>query len=501
MSEIAQKFELLFNPSSLTLIGVSADPYKWGSVILSHIISGGFKGKIYPVNPGVKEILGLKAYPNVEALPEVPDLAVIVTPPSSVSQVLEECGKVGVRAGVVITAGFAEVGVDGEKLQQDMVSIARKWGMILVGPNCFGIISTTCNLFSIMPPLYSMPGPFAVVAQSGNVASSIASKLISKDLGISKLISSGNEADLHCEDYLEYLAEDNDTKIILSYVEGFKDGRRFFETAKRVTPRKPIVMLKAGYTSAGASAAKSHTAALAGSDAVFTSACKQAGIIRVRDMDELFNVGAALIYQPLPRGKNVVILTAGGGWGVLGADACANAGLNVTQLPLETIKELNALLPPWWSHGNPVDLVAGVFQEDVMKSIEVLLRCTAVDSLMFLNLIVALPKKIVFAADKNSLPAEDVKTLDDALGEVLARLAALVEKHHKPIIAAWEFGFELLDARLRELSYQKGMPCYPMPEHAAAVISSLAQYAEYRANLNSDSAPSPEPYYQGRNQY
>ena len=489
MSETARKFELLFNPRSLALIGASASPYKWGAVILSHIINGGFKGKIYPVNPREKEIQGLAAYPGVEALPEVPDLAVVVTPPSSVPAVLEDCGRKGIKAGVIVTAGFAEVGVDGEKLEQEMVRIARREGIVLVGPNCFGIISTACKLFSIMPPLFPLPGPFAIVSQSGNVASSVASKLISKDLGISKLISSGNEADLHCEDYLEYLAGDRDTKIILSYIEGFRDGRRFFEVAKRVTPIKPIVMLKAGYTAAGAKAAKSHTASLAGSDAVFASACKQAGIIRVRDMDELFNVGTALLCLPLPRGKRVAILTAGGGWGVLGADACAAAGLNVVPLPRETMTELNALLPPWWSHGNPVDLVAGVFQEKVLKTVEVLLRCTSVDSLMLLNLVPALPQNIVLGADKSSLSGEDVRTLDDALSEVLARLAAMVKEHHKPIILAWEFGFELIDARLREISYQQGIPCYPLPDHATAVLSSLARYAEYRANLNPASTP------------
>jgi len=489
MSETGQKFELLFNPRSLALIGASANPYKWGAIILSHIISGGFTGKIYPVNPKEKEIQGLTVYPGVEALPEVPDLAVVVTPPSTVPAVLEDCGRKGIKAGVIVTAGFSEVGVDGEKLEREMVRIARREGMILVGPNCFGIVSTSCRLCSIMPPIFPLPGSFGIVSQSGNVASSIASKLISKDLGISKLISSGNEADLHCEDYLEYLAGDKDTKIILSYIEGFRDGRRFFEVAKRVTPIKPIVMLKAGYTTAGAKAAKSHTASLAGSDAVFASACKQAGIIRVRDMDELFNVGTALLYLPLPRGKRVAILTAGGGWGVLGADACAAAGLNIIPLPPETMTELNALLPPWWSHGNPIDLVAGVFQEDVLKTVEILLHCTAVDSLMLLNLVPALPPAIVFGANKSSLSGEEVMTLDDALSEVLARLAAMVKEHHKPIMLAWEFGFELIDARLREVAYQKGIPCYPLPDHATAVISSLAKYAEYRANLNPASTP------------
>ncbi len=484
MSEIAQKFDSLFNPRSLTLVGASANQYKWGSVILSHIITGHFKGKVYPVNPKEKEILGLKAYSNVKALPETPDLAVVVTPPFSVPQVLQECAEKGIKAAVIITAGFAEVGAEGEKLQREVVNIARKSGMILVGPNCFGIISTACSLCAIMPPLFPKPGPFAVVSQSGNIGFSIAQRLNSKGFGISKLISYGNEADLHLEDYLEYLAEDDETKVILSYVEGLKDGRRFFETAKKVTQKKPIVTLKAGCTSAGARAAKSHTAALAGSDAIFDSVCKQAGIIRVRDMDEIFNVGAALLHQPLPRGKRVGIITAGGGWGVLGADACINAGLSVAQLPEETIKELDSLLPSWWSRGNPVDLVAGVFGEAVMKSIEVMLRCATIDGLMLLNLSPLLPRGIALVSNESSDLREQLKAFADSLAEVFEQLAVLVAKYDKPIITASEFDGGYIDAQVSRLAVQKKIPYYLLPDHAATVLSRLAEYAKYRRNLS-----------------
>jgi acetyltransferase len=496
MSEIAQKFAPLFNPKSLTLIGASANSYKWGSVILSHIIAGHFKGKVYPINPREKEILGLKAYSSVKSLPETPDLAVLVIPSPSVPQVLQECAKKGIKAAVIVTAGFAEIGAEGGKLQEEVVNIARKNGMILVGPNCFGIISTASRLCAIMPPLLPKPGPFAVVSQSGNFGVSIAQRLISKGFGISKLISYGNEADLHCEDYLEYLAEDSETKVILSYVEGFKDGRKSFETAKKVTQRKPIVMLKAGYTSAGARAAKSHTAALAGSDAVFNSVCKQAGIIRVRDIDEIFNVGTALLYQPLPRGKRVGILTAGGGWGVLGADACINAGLSVPQLPEETIKELDSLLPSWWSRGNPVDLVAGVFGKDVIKSAEAMLHCAAIDSLMLLNLRPVLPKGAWLLSNENSVSREQLKAFADTVAEVFEQLVGLLAKYGKPIIIASEFGSGYIDAQISRLAVQKGIPYYPLPDHAATVLSRLAEYGEYRARLSPHSSSMLEPRYQ-----
>jgi len=280
------------------------------------------------------------------------------------------------------------------------------------------------------------------------------------------------------------LAEDTETKVILSYIEGLRDGRKFFETAKKVTQKKPIVTLKAGYTSAGAKAAKSHTASLAGSDAIFNSVCKQAGIIRVRDMDEIFNVGAALLRQPLPQGKRVGIITAGGGWGVIGADACVNAGLSMTQLPEETIKELDGLLPAWWSRGNPVDLVAGLFGEDVMKSIEVMLRCATIDGLMLLNLSPMLPRGIVLVSSESSVLREQLKAFEDSLAEVLEQLAVLVAKYGKPIIIASEFGSGYIDAQVSKLAVQKGIPLYPLPDHAAAVLSRLAEYAEYRRNLS-----------------
>jgi len=503
MSEIIEKFEPLFNPRSITFIGASASPEKWGSIILSHIITGHFRGKVYPINPREKEILGLRTYPDVEALPEPTDLAIFVIPSSHILSVLEDCARKGVKAGIIITAGFAEVGAEGEKLQQEIVRIAREREMILVGPNCFGIISTTCSLSTTMPPLYPKPGPFAIVSQSGNVAVSLAHKLIDKDFGISRLISYGNEADLHCEDYLEYLAEDAETKVILSYAEGFKDGRRFFEIAKKVTRRKPIVMLKVGYTAAGARAARSHTSALTGSDATFNAACKQTGIIRARNMDEMVDIGVALLNQPLPKGKSVGILTGGGGLGVLAADACAYAGLNVAHLPEETIEELNTILPPWWNHDNPVDLAAGAFGMDAVKAIEALLRCNSIDGMVLLNLMVALPINIgvLFRDDlaSGSVPQEKLKAFEDGMGQLFNQLVALVAKHGKPIIIATELESENIDVKAKKMAGQKGLAYYTQPDRAALVFSRLAQYAEYLRNLSPCSPSAPEPDYQRRN--
>ena len=390
-TDIKGKFKLLFEPRSIAFLGASRDPQKWGFRILANIRTGKFEGKIYPVNPKGGEILGLKVYGSVGEIPETPDLAVIVVPPTSVVDAIKECTNKGIQAGVVITAGFAEIGKEGAKIQHDMVKAAQSGGMILVGPNSFGILNPSSKLHSQMPPIFPYPGPIAVLSQSGNLVATVARMVMAKGFGCSKGISSGNEAVLHSDDYLEYLADDPQTKVILSYIEGFKDGHRFFETAKKVTRKKPVIMLKAGETPAGARAAKSHTASLAGSDTLFEAMCKQAGITRVRNLEEFVNTGLAFLCHPLPQGRRVGIVTAGGGWGVLAADACAKLGLDVISLPDNTLRELDSFLPAWWNRGNPVDLVAGAFGDAMMKSVEVIMRCPVVDGVIMMGLMPAMP--------------------------------------------------------------------------------------------------------------
>ncbi len=277
-------FQPLFDPKSIAFIGASNSPGKWGCIVLKNLINGGYPYPIYPVNPKEKEVLGLKSWGNVKDLPETPDLVVIVIPPPAVPQAIEDCVKKGILAGLVITAGFAEVGTEGEKLQQEMLGKARKGGMILVGPNCNGILRPSKRLFPQMPAVFPETGPVSVVSQSGNVATSLSQRANKTGFGVSCVVSSGNEADLHCEDFFEFLAEDPQTHVIISYIEGFRNGRRFFDRAGRITAKKPLVMLKAGGTDAGAQAAMSHTASLAGSDSAFAGACRQCGIIRAHTL-------------------------------------------------------------------------------------------------------------------------------------------------------------------------------------------------------------------------
>lgn len=481
MFETGRRLQPLFHPQSVAFIGASNNPRKWGFIVLANLINGGFKGAIYPVNPREPKVQGLKAYASVANLPESPDLAVIVTPSQSVPSMIDQCAAKGIRAGLVITAGFAEVGSGGQKLQREMVDRARRGNMPLVGPNCNGIMSPSSKLYSAMPQIFPPPGPIAVVAQSGNVGTSILRGAMKNGFGCSRYVSTGNEADLHCEDYFEYLAEDPQTKVILSYNEGLKDGRRFFEVARNVTRKKPIIMLKAGGTTAGARAAMSHTASLAGADAAFDGACKQAGVIRAKDMGELLNIGAGLIRQPLPQGKRVGIVSAGGGWGVLAADACARAGLEVVTLPEETLSELDGFLPPWWTRSNPVDLVAGLREGALIKSLEVLLRCPKIDGIILLGIMAALPVEIV----PRSASQDVIRRRSDAMLEniinIYDQFMELSHRYQKPVVIGSEFPFAIGDVE-SQMAFklgEKGYICYSNPNDAALVTASLASYAEY----------------------
>jgi acyl-CoA synthetase (NDP forming) len=403
-----------------------------------------------------------------------------------VPPLIKDCVTKGIRAGVVITAGFAEVGAEGESLQQEIAKIARSGGMRFVGPNCHGIINPPHKLYAQMPSLFPPPGPISVVSQSGNIVGTITRLAIANGFGCGSCISSGNEADLHAEDYLEYLADDPQTKVILSYIEGFKDGIRFFKTAKQVSKKKPVVMLKVGETPAGATAAKSHTASLAGSDAVFEGMRKQAGVIRVRSLEELVDTGIAFLCHPMPKGRRVGILTAGGGWGVLAADACARLGLEVVSLPPETLRELDGLLPAWWNRGNPVDLVAGTFGDAVIKSVEILLRCPVVDGVIMLGLMPALPPEQVSKAAKEDERERMREMLLATIAQIFDKLNELAKKYDKPTIVASEllaFGAAFAHKITRILA-QRNSICYDMPHQAAAAMANLAYYSEYLRQNN-----------------
>jgi acetyltransferase len=478
---INNNLEPLFKARSVTFVGASNDPSKWGFLTLKHIIDGGFQGSIYPVNPRETEILGLKVYKRISDLPEAPDLAVIIVPPPAVPAVIKECVSKGIKTGIIITAGFAELGGEGTRLQNESVEIARAGGMVFVGPNCNGVMSPWNSQYVQFPSFFVPPGPIAVIAQSGNVIDSLARQIKMHGFGCSACIASGNEADLHCEDYLEYLGDDPRTKVILSYIEGFKDGKRFLAVARKVSKKKPIVMLKAGKTQAGAKAAASHTAALSGSDAVFDAVCRQSGVIRAKSLDEMLNMGLAFLRQPLPQGRGLGIVTAGGGWGVLAADACAELGFDLVQLPEETIKELDKILPAWWNRGNPVDLVAGAAVDSLFKAVELVIQCPSVHSLMFLSIMPAL-RVGSFDAPVDDAAREDWgNRLIESVALCLDEFNAIADKYNKPIVVASEYMWatHVEQAEITLALGRHNAVCYHLPGEAARVLDALVKYYEY----------------------
>lgn len=478
---MTDRFSYLFKARSVALIGASRDANKWGFVVLKHLLNGGFTGKVYPVNPVEDAILGLKVYRSVADLPETPDLAVIIVPPAAAAGVVRDCVGKGIKAGVIITAGFAELGGQGAQLQREIAEAARGGGMIFVGPNCNGIMSPWEKLYIQFPAFHVPPGPVAVLAQSGNVMDSLARQVMLHGPGCSVCIASGNEASLHSEDYLEFMADDPHTKVILCYIEGFKDGRRFFEVAGQVSRKKPIIMVKVGKTQAGARAAASHTAAIAGADNVFDAMCKQSGVIRARSLDEMLNIGLAFLRQPLPEGRGVGIVTAGGGWGVLAADACAGLGFDVVKLPQETIGELDKLLPSWWNRGNPVDLVAGSTPDNIFKALELVLGCPAVNALVMLSIMPALRIKGFSAPLEPEAREKWGREGVNAVVEAMEHFNQLAVQYRKPVIVATEhiFASAIEETMINHALGQRELACYHMPHQAAEALAALAAYGEF----------------------
>jgi len=475
------EFNRFFAPRSLAFIGASSDTNKWGYRILSNIVHGGFQGKIYPVNPKGGEALGLQFYKNLAEVPETPDLVIIVVPPVAMVDTIKGCISKGIKAGVVVTAGFAEVSESGAAVQDEMVVLARQGGMRLIGPNCFGILSPSAKLYAQMPPIFPSDGRIAVVSQSGNVGLTIARRAMALDFGCSRLISIGNEADLHAEDFLEYLADDDNTGVILAYIEGLKDGRRFFQVARDTCFKKPIVMIKVGETEAGASAARSHTAALSGSAEVFDGISRQAGIVRADNLLELMNLGYGFLCHPIPRGRRVGIATLGGGWGVLAADACARLGLDVVKLPQDVIKELDSFLPAWWSRNNPVDLVAGS-ADAIVRVVDILARSDATDSVLTLG--VPFPHLARMTLPTNEEEKKQVfQLVVETYTKSFQQMKAISDKYGKPVVVAAELPAHRAERSLdqdilRSISKQN-MVCYSMPDEAARVLSSMARYGEF----------------------
>lgn len=472
-----ENWQHLFSPSSIAVIGASNTVGSWGNNAVKGLLNTGGR-RIYPVNPSATEILGLKAYPSVLDIPDSIELAVIVVTSKLVPQVLRECITKGIKAAVIISSGFGETGEEGRNLETELDEIARQGGLSFIGPNSMGHADTGSQL-STFGQVGEMPrGPVAVLSQSGNMCLKIVRSLAEAGVAFSKYISTGNEANLQMEDYLEYLAEDDNTKIIAAYIEGLRDGRRFLQLAKKITARKPFIVVKVGGTKESAKAVRSHTGALAGEDSVYTAAFKQTGVIRAEDDDELGDTMLALLNGPLPRSNRVGILSIGGGPGALTAEACERAGLTIGTLEESTLKKLDKFLPPRWSRRNPVDMAGPSAAEFAIIAdlLLALLEDANVDSVLLLAPIVMDKTLLV---NRMGLNPEQVKAYREKERRNLRSISEKAEKYGKPVFLMWQSRGFNTDPELSSLFRNERIIVQSNAGRAARVLRHLTWYRQY----------------------
>lgn len=449
----------LFNPKSIAIIGASENPAKIGHIVLNNIMNG-FKGKIFPVNPAGRNILGLDALRKVRDLPpeERPlDLAVITIPAASVPEALRDLAEVGCRTAIVISAGFKEVGGVGAQLEEEIKRLSAEHGIRLLGPNCLGLINTKTGLNATFAHGFPKPGNIGFFSQSGSLCISLLDWANSQQIGFSSFISLGNKATLDETDILSYLAGDPDTKVIVGYLESIERGPAFVHEAQMITRQKPVILMRAGNTAAGARAASSHTGALAGPDMFYEAAFKQTGIFRVRKSAQLLNLAQAFATQPLPAGPGVGVITNSGGPGIIAADACEKAGLSLSRLSSETTNKLKELLPSFAAFFNPVDIIGDTGAERLAQSVETVLTDRRVQSLLII------------------LAPTGLSRVEDMAAAVLP---VLRKYRDKPVFCCL-MGGKSADAA-HAMMGEAGYPCYRFPESAVGAIQAMYQYSQWK---------------------
>jgi acetyl coenzyme A synthetase (ADP forming)-like protein len=455
----------LFEPTSIAVVGASRRSDTIGYQIVDNLLRHGYTGVVYPVNPKARAIHSVPAYASVEAIPADVDLAVIVVPKEHVLDVVHECGRKGVKALVVISAGFKEVGGAGVQLEADLLSASQGYGMRVVGPNCMGLLNTDSafSMNATFAPTMPPPGPMSFMSQSGAMGVTILDYAAEYGIGIHHFVSVGNKVDVSGLDLVRYWETDPGTKVILMYLENFGNPRLFASFARRVTRKKPIVVVKSGRSKAGARAAASHTGALAGVDATGGALLAQMGVLRAESVQELFDVAMAFEAQPIPRGNRVAILTNAGGPGIMIADACEAEGLEVVELTDATKASLRQLLPAEASVRNPVDMIASATSESYRVALDLVMDDPMVD-----------------AAIAAFVPPLGVRQVDVASSIVKARRT----QPDKPILAVLmgRQGFPEGRAELHEA----GVPAYTFPESAARALSAMVRYRNWIDRPESD---------------
>jgi acetyl coenzyme A synthetase (ADP forming)-like protein len=458
--------DAILRPRSVAVIGASRQAGSIGGVIFRNLLAKGFAGPVYPVNPSAEFVHSVRASPSVEALPEAPDLAIVVVPAARVIATVEACGARGVRAVVVISAGFKEVGGEGALREQELVRTVRRHGMRMIGPNCLGVLNReeAVRLDATFAPAWPPSGNVAFSSQSGALGLAILEYASEIGIGISHFVSVGNKADVSGNDLLEYWGRDPGTRVILLYLESFGNPRRFLEIARRVGREKPIVAVKSGRTRAGRRAASSHTGALAGVDTAVDALCAQAGVTRTDTIEELFDVAMVLAHQPPPRGARVGIVTNAGGPGIMASDACESHGLEVPGLDDATVRELRAFLPPEASTKNPVDMIASADGASFERAVRLVANDPNVDSVL-----------VIFVPPMITAPEAVAEAIVRGVSASAADLAR--EGGGAKTVLSCFMGARGVPASLRE----GNIPSFAFPESAAIALAQAVRWSRWRS--------------------
>jgi len=488
-AEALARFAPLFEPRGIIVAGASSHPGKFGFVALHNLLRFGFEGEVFPVNREGGTILDQVAYPDVrEVPPGRGDLVFVCTPAAANVSLLRACHEVGARAAFVASGGYAEAGADGRALERELVEAADALGMVLAGPNGQGVIATGRSMCAQIVSPYPPPGRIAVVSQSGNIVSSLLNYAVLTGVGVSKAISCGNAAQTTLADYLAYFAADPATDAVVAYVEGVSDGSRFVEAVRRLTAEKPLVLLKGGVATEGQRAAASHTGSLASDRRVFEGFCRQFGVLPARTVEAAFEWAATFVTQPLPRGRRVGVLTSAGGWGVLAADACVGAGLDVVPLPDDLRAGLDALLPARWSRNNPIDLAGGETRDTIPQALDLVAAHDAFDAIVYLGVGIQANQAHAFRSGRfhPRFGLDRIVDFHERQDRRYAEAAVEVSgRYRKPVLVATELVHtDRAYGNAAPLALRAaGRLCYPSAHRAIDALRALVDYVEYRRVL------------------
>ncbi len=446
--------QAIFAPRNVAVIGATEKPGSVGRTILWNLISSPFGGAVFPVNPKRQNVLGIKAYPGIREIPDPIDLAVIVTPAPTVPDIVGDCVEIGAKGAIIISAGFKEVGPEGAALENQILERARKGQMRIIGPNCLGVMNPLTGLNATFANAMANQGNVAFISQSGALCTAVLDWSFREHVGFSSFVSIGSMLDVGWGDLIYFLGDDPHTQSIVIYMETVGDARAFMSAAREVALTKPIIVIKPGRTEDAARAAASHTGSLTGSDDVLEAAFRRAGVLRINSISEVFSIAEVLAKQPLPKGPRLTLLTNAGGPGVLATDALISRGGQLAQVSAETEKALNAILPPQWSHNNPIDILGDASPERYAQSLEIAVQDANSDGLL-----------VILTPQAMTEPTETAEALKD-----------FGRKYEKPILASWMGGRDV-DAGVSILS-RADIPTFDYPDEAAEAFVYMWQYSD-----------------------